>query len=368
MDRALATRLGVGLLAGLGILGQACGDSASGGAGGSASDQSSSATTKSTSTKATAASTPTVDVSASTGMPQDALGAACEADADCGADYTCMKSSDTFTAVGLGGPAGGYCTKTCVNTPDCGPGNYCVGTGADKRCIAGCEIGVPEMEFLDSPLDETKCHGRADTPCFDRTAGAVCRPICQSDAECGGRSCDKSIGLCVDTPRTGTPLGSECDPEGANTCEGICVSFTDGGSFCSSYCTFGGEDLNAECGGLAAGLCLFASTGHELGDQAFCTAACTAHDECQNPLLWCFPIGGLEDNGFCAGATDCPGGQGDCAMAMGTTCTQTSFGPKCLNPMYPLTGEGGGSSSSASSSASASSSSSASGTGGAGGN
>src|SRR5262249_40796628 len=83
-------------------------------------------------------------------------------------------------------------------------------------------------------------------------------------------------------------------------------------------------------------------SGNGAGDYGFCAPACTAQDECQNPEFWCFPVGGLTgmgvDNGFCFGATACPHGDSDCAQEQGTVCTQTKYGPECLNPLFPRGG------------------------------
>jgi hypothetical protein len=329
-------------LGGLGAVGTAllvaaCGDDGGTGTGaGGAGGQGGGATASNT--------TSAVVATSGSGMASSKLGAECTSDADCGADLTCLRDSDDVAVFG-GGPSRGYCSKACSVDEDCA-GGVCLGDGADARCLESCTLGEPLLEFLDSELDPGKCHGREDVRCIELDAGQVCLPTCRNDDDCGGRLCDPRLAVCVDTVNTGLGPGEKCDPDAATPeCAGVCVSFTDGQSLCSSWCALGGVELDAECGGLTAGLCVFSPSGHELGDSAFCTQACSKQGDCQNPDFWCFPVGGLTgngvDNGFCFGADDCPNGQGDCSL--GNDCVETAFGPKCLDPMFPIdtTGTGG---------------------------
>lgn len=93
-------------------------------------------------------------------LPNDVVGLACEADADCGGDaMTCAAQLGMATA------AGGYCTQTCVDATDC---------GAAGACIGGLPAGLPpELAGL---LGST----------------ARCYRACSAAADCrGGYACEK---------------------------------------------------------------------------------------------------------------------------------------------------------------------------------
>jgi hypothetical protein len=332
-----------------------CDDSSGvGGSGGKSSTASSS--------KASSSSKAVVTVSTGSSNPGPGLGAVCQSDADCGT-LTCLKSSDDLAVFG-GGPGNGYCSSTCATDDDC-PGGVCLGTGPDARCVESCILGDPMLMYLDSDLDRNKCHGREDVRCQTVDSNDICVPTCRSDADCDGRKCDPRLAACVDTPNTGLPRGDFCDPNHTPPdCAGVCVTFNGGGAMCSNWCTLGGPDLDAECGGLTSGLCVFSPTGHELGDAAFCTEACSLQSDCQNPMFWCQGINGITGaqvpNGFCFGTADCPNGQSQCTSPF--VCTPTKYGPKCLDTAFPLGdagtgGAGGGGATSSSSTTTVSSSS-----------
>ena len=320
--------------------------------------------------------------SASTGMISDNLGIECTADGDCGPGLTCLTAASTTPAF-LGGPAGGYCSKACATDADC-PGNasLCAGAAGGQMgvCLATCDLG-PDLMFLDDPLDPTKCHGRYDQRCANVTATATaCIPTCGKDEECpAGRVCDPRNAVCVDTANTGLPSGSKCDPKAMTPeCAGICVSFTGGTTSCSSPCALGGEITDPtsvnDCGGLEKGLCVYSPAGNGPGDFGFCAPSCSLQSDCQNSTFWCFGVGGLTgsavDNGFCFGATACPNGQSDCkSMNAKVLCTDTKYGPFCVDTTFPLgdaapAGTGSSTSSGSGAGGGSSSSSSASGSGG----
>jgi hypothetical protein len=269
------------------------------------------------------------------------LGEACDTDSDCTAGEICVTSSQDH-ALFLGGPANGYCTIDCSGGAPCpGEDSICV----EGICLLGCETG-PELEFIDDPLDENKCHGREDLGCRDIGDGFVCYPICGSDSQCPvGRVCDPRLAVCVTDPTMGLPDGSACNPD-ANPpeCEGVCVNFTSGETMCSNRCVLGGELDSLDCGGLTEGVCVFRPSGYGPGDQGFCSPSCEVQSDCQNPDWWCFS-NTFAPQGFCFGTADCPNGQADCEAAdPGTTnvCTNTIHGPKCLDPAIPLGGAGTG--------------------------
>ena len=334
--------------------------------------------------------------SSSTGGSADNLGIECTADGDCGPGLTCLTAEGTTPAFS-GGPAAGYCSKACATDADC-PGNasLCAGAagGAMGVCLLTCDLG-PALKFLDDPLDPTKCHGRFDLRCANiTTTTTACVPTCGKDEECpAGRVCDPRLAVCVDKANTGLAAGAKCDPMAQTPeCAGICVSFTGGTTSCSSPCALGGEITDPttvnDCGGLEKGLCVYSPTGNGPDDFGFCAPGCSLQSDCQDPTFWCFGVGGLTgsavDNGFCFGATACPNGQSDCKSTNAKVlCTETKYGPFCVDTTFPLgdaapagtgssssSGSGSGTGSSSTSSGSgagggSSSSSSASGTGGA---
>ncbi len=93
------------------------------------------------------------------------------------------------------------------------------------------------------------------------------------------------------------------------------------------------------------GMCMFGISGTygdtELGDYAFCTAACAQHDACNYmDGHFCFDVGLLQVHsvGYCFGATDCPIGN-ECDPD--ELCVQTVYGPVCVEqdpnaPTQPL--------------------------------
>ena len=300
-------------------------------------------------TTTTGASTTTGTGSASTGSVGDNLGIECGADGDCGPGLTCLTAEGTTPAF-QGGPANGYCSKACATDADC-PGNasLCLGAAGGQKgvCLQTCDLG-PDLMFLDDPLDETKCHGRYDVRCANVTATTTaCVPTCGKDDECpAGRVCDPRVAVCVEVASTGLAAGSKCDPMAAMPeCAGICVNFTGGNTSCSSPCALGGEITDPttvnDCGGLEKGICIYSPKGNGPGDFGFCAPACNVQSECQNSAFWCFGVGGLTgsavDNGFCFGADACPNGQGDCKSTNAKVlCTDTKYGPFCVDTTFPL--------------------------------
>jgi hypothetical protein len=274
------------------------------------------------------------------------VGRGCQADADCvDPALSCIVVADVGSVLG-GGPAGGYCSLTCEKDSDCGTGNFCWPPAATGTCLLGCRWGDPPIATLEDPLDPGKCHGRDDLRC-ERVggSGAVCLPTCQSDAQCAGASCDPRSGLCVEVPTAGDPTNGACDPDALRaTCAGSCIGVGAGAGFCASPCSFAGGPLleTADCGGVASGICAYSEPGGGPGDAAFCTGACTAHEDCkQLDLLYCFsfPLGAAIMNGFCYHTTDCTTAGEPCdepGNFPGSVCTAIGgAGLKCLDPTYP---------------------------------
>lgn len=327
MTRSRLGLFGIGAF----VVAAGCGDDgATTGAGGGT-------TTSSTSTTAG------VTVTSGSGGGSSYVGLACDADSTCGPGGKCIKSTDDDPRLG-GGPAGGYCTISCSTDDEC-DGGLCLMDNGVGECFLGCDYGTPAFDFIDTPLEETKCHGREDLRCqpLGDSMTPVCLPTCGQDSQCDGRSCDPRYVVCVNDPNTGFDRGAKCDPMAADPeCAGVCVNFSDGPTMCSNRCVLGGTLDGDDCGGLDAGLCVFRPTTSGIGDYGFCTPSCTQHDDCQNPDFWCFD-NTFSAKGYCFVATACPGGQADCVGADNEVCTDTKYGPFCLDP-YPLgsAGTGGG--------------------------
>ncbi len=335
-------------------------------------------------TTTTSGTTTSGSGSTSSGGVGDNLGIECTADGDCGVGLICLTAAGNTPVLG-GGPAQGYCSKNCASDADC-PGNasLCALPAAGQMgvCLLTCDLG-PDLMFLDDMLDPTKCHGRYDVRCANVTNTATaCVPTCGKDDECpAGRVCDPRVAVCVDKAHTGLPSGSKCDPKAMTPeCAGLCVNFSGGTTSCSSPCALGGEITDPttvnDCGGLEKGLCVYSPTGNGAGDFGFCAPGCSLQSDCQNTDFWCFGVGGLTgmgvDNGYCFGATPCPNGQTDCKSTNAKVlCTDTKYGPFCVDTTFPLgdaapagTSSSSGSGSTSSGAGGSSSSSSGSGVGG----
>ena len=156
----------------------------------------------------------------------------CQSDADCSMGLTCIKATATDQVLG-GGPAGGYCSKTCMASSDCpGQASSCLKNDAASPgiCVLGCDQG-PALMSLQDPLDPAKCYGRDDLRCQALSAtSSVCLPTCGKDDQCpAGRVCDPRFAVCVDKANTGKAPGDKCDPKAAMPeCAGVCLSITGG--------------------------------------------------------------------------------------------------------------------------------------------
>jgi len=136
-------------------------------------------------------------------------------------------------------------------------------------------------------------------------------------------------------------MGASCDAK-LDECAGSCLSFEGAQAVCTSRCVLGAPIDSRDCGGLGKGLCVIRPDPNGSGDYGYCTAACTAHDQCAKPDWWCFGNDYPNvSNGFCFAATKCPNGD-ECSsdelcMVVG------SHGPVCLR-VNPSTcaGENGG--------------------------
>lgn len=238
------------------------------------------------------------------------LAAACSSDVDCGSGLKCL------TAAGSdwlgGGAPNGFCTADCTDGGDAmcdglTSGSLCMQTTGGNYCVAQCTAGSDS---------NPKCQGRPDVACDVITlsdAGlAFCRPMCRSDADCGGRKCLLGNGACVDALPGADPLGLTCDPEAAqNACvSGFCAGgITEGTAldgYCSGLCTFGaGGCGSTELAPAKAGdaSCFPAYRGGGVGDIGLCLQTCDCDDDCDAEGFLCAQVeGALEQlgvTGFC---------------------------------------------------------------------
>jgi hypothetical protein len=268
------------------------------------------------------------------------VGVTCESDADC-ADGHCIRPSDDSPVL-AGGAVGGYCSKVCASEADCPSGRCVIPSGlAEGECLLTCELGPPLFQ-LDDPLGIGKCRQREDVRCTPASDGSpVCLPVCGTDVQCEGRSCDHRTGMCVDNPSVGSAVGTLCDATAPDQdgCSGSCVPFAGAAAVCTRPCVLGGVLDGDDCGGLSDGLCFLYPDGYGAGDDGRCTSACSAHDECGNPDWWCFAAPfNPNGNGFCVVADACPNGDPDCDSD--EACADTVYGPRCLEIDLPTCNPG----------------------------
>jgi hypothetical protein len=222
------------------------------------------------------------------------IGASCVRDADCGGDLNCFEA-DT-DSLGLGGPAGGYCTTGCDTSADCTAierASTCGTLGGRSLCVHTCRSQAPEAGV-------DKCLARPDLTCVssaalgdeeptDEPQFGVCLPRCQSDAGCAGQRCDLSTGLCTAEPRAGDPLGAACE-EPESCAAGICLGATAGRTgFCSAFCTVGvdGCGFDGSEARIDAACILPQIPSEGLGDRGLCFELCDVAEDCTEPGFTC---------------------------------------------------------------------------------
>ncbi len=220
------------------------------------------------------------------------IGSSCGTDTDCGSGFFCLAASSSDW---LGGGApGGYCSRNCMADPGVcsAAGGICLEVNdTEAYCLEACEVGS----------SATECHGRGDTACDDVSIDTgFCRPMCGSDADCGGRHCDVGTGACFDQAFGGDPIGAKCDPDAeVSTCaSGICLPVTDTFASCSGLCNLsqvgcGSDDATPEDPG--APFCRFgtvADSGPQ--DLGLCSQRCDCDDDCLHPDALCLVVPSLE--------------------------------------------------------------------------
>jgi hypothetical protein len=180
----------------------------------------------------------------------------------------------------------------------------------DAICVSGTD--ATEAYYLRKCLvhslqetQEDKCHGRVDVSC-QRVASdlSVCRPSCGSDSQCpAGRYCNVALGVCVDDPPLGDPIGAPCDPDGPNTCAGYCFSPVDGWAFCSGVCTLGagipGCGLDPEDPTPPGSAYCETAILDPPGDTGICVPRCNCDGDCPQANEECWSGNADFNQGIC---------------------------------------------------------------------
>lgn len=249
-----------------------------------------------------AAVSPTVNP-VSPGPATSKLAAACASDAECGTGMKCLTAGGT--GMFGGGPANGFCTKTCdqndVNScASVQSGAMCIGVSErDWYCFPGCSPGGASA---------TKCQGRAEVACDNVSlSSAFCRPMCGSDADCDGRKCNLGTGVCVDDLLGTGEIGDPCDPNevpSTQCASGRCLRGetlgTENTGTCTGYCTLGTDTCGVQGrpkGGQAA--CFPLRAGSSTGDMGVCWQSCDCDDQCGHEDYQCltFPAAAVATYG-----------------------------------------------------------------------
>jgi hypothetical protein len=268
------------------------------------------------------------------------VGRPCRADAECGEGLGCITAeSDAFG--GLGGVAGGYCTKGC-NTAT--TATDCAGVDPESDCLAFDQAGnglcFRTCLTQDPVPGEEKCLNRTNVACnseaalglngvdSNRTTG-WCLPRCNSDLECPGRVCNAANGICQTAQLSGLPIGAPCTA--ATDCAGrVCLQADEDERVCAAQCVYQGLTFQpSACGyaqaprGAACLIPAFSSAiGTEgVGDLGACLEVCDVDADCEQVAIgwFCRPVAGIQvisgRAGYCLPASardpDADAGAGD---------------------------------------------------------
>jgi hypothetical protein len=225
------------------------------------------------------------------------VGSACVDDADCARaepfPLSCITSrSEIFPGITpygsteqpLGGPAGGYCSRTCGGEGECGPDAVCVDHGGlGAFCYALCNLTTSTPQCLSG--------GPQACAALSNISEGACYPLCRSDEQCGeGRSCDAATGLCeAELPQTGGGLGAPCtvDTQAADCRSGLCRYDLDTGEgICTGLCRAGEIDCGGAAGEAALGsVCI--SDEQSPGSVGSCVPLCDTDADCERSDYVC---------------------------------------------------------------------------------
>lgn len=156
---------------------------------------------------------------------------------------------------------------------------------------------------------------------------AACMPWCETDSDCGGRTCGITTGLCTDTPVGGDPVGSSC-PSGfyQGNCAGFCVGTNNAtGRMCTALCNVAYLGQPGACGSdPQAGSPQDAACLYEIVVQGLhigvCAQLCDCDSDCRAAGMVCqsWANSGIQNpgqapnlfhkQGLCAAATGTDGG------------------------------------------------------------
>jgi hypothetical protein len=251
-----------------------------------------------------------------------AIGAACNNDGQCTAGLRCLLSTGndfgTTNTPQAGGPAGGYCTMDCSDAAEC----QAVDSASDCQPVSeGGSICLRTCLSKDPRPGENKCLNRSTLACNSTVVLGLenfaltrqdgwCLPLCGSDADCGGRTCNLTTGLCSDTPSEGLPIGALCNPtESPAVCAGgFCLPVSDTEGVCAAACRLSSLTPGAVSGcgyGTAAdpreAACLLPYAGistqdsEGLGDIGICLELCDVPEDCGQPGWRCIVEAGLNE-------------------------------------------------------------------------
>ncbi|HVZ32564.1 MAG TPA: hypothetical protein VG963_09060, partial [Polyangiaceae bacterium] len=215
-----------------------------------------------------------------------------------------------------GGPAGGYCTFACADTPDCtqrDPESRCVPMGANDSlyCIRTCLS-------KDADPGEAKCLNRPDLVCLSEAAAGVvplaverqpgvCAPRCSDDSQCpSGRVCHRQAGICTPGRSPGAPVGSRCelttDCDGKKCENRVQVDDGDAGTqlvgTCTADCLLGvlegcgyAHDDPSRKAACITPLVASGRFSEGPGDVGVCRELCDVDSDClQAPVFVCRPL------------------------------------------------------------------------------
>jgi hypothetical protein len=224
------------------------------------------------------------------------VGSACVEDRDCSQaeplPLTCITSqSESFPGVTptgsteqpLGGPAGGYCSRTCGGAGECGVGALCVDhSGAGAFCYAACSLTEATAQCVGGGPQACASVGNADGACY---------PMCHSHEQCGpGRFCDAASGLCVaEVQDVGGGIGAPCtlDSQAMDCRSGRCLyDLATGNGICTALCRSGEINCGAAAGEAARGsVCL--SDDPSPGAVGSCVPLCDSDADCERSDYAC---------------------------------------------------------------------------------